>query len=353
VTVPYRKLAPASLDVTDHAAWLMLRRGGIGGSDAPAVLGLDGYRTRWQVWVDKVSGDVDVFTDDQREALEFGHDMEALIARRWGRHRHGRGARVARCGTLARKDKPWMRVNLDRLVTGCPLNDGPCLLECKNRSAFQAAQWSRDGDIEKVPDGPVIQTQHALMVTGFTHGHLAAEIGQRLHAYIVPADARLQKTLAEEEEWFWHDHVLAGTPPPIDGTERTGKILARLWDADPDLIVPATAGQLATVERLRRMIVFAAEAAEAAEAVRHELQQQMGEAEILAHPDTGKPVATWKRNGAFVESRYRVTRRRVPAAWQRTVRRIVPESVADADPDGYRAARARVFRLSAPPKEGT
>ena len=345
------RLAPASLETTDRAYWLALRRGGLGGSDAGPVTGLDEHRTRWQVWVDKVSGQAGEFTDEQREALEFGHEMEALIARRWAR-KVGHTGTVRRVGMLARRDRPWMRVNLDRLVTGCPVGDGPCLLECKNRSAWQAAQWSRTGDIERVPDGPVIQTQHALMVTGFTHGHLAAEIGYRLYTYVVPADVALQKTLAEEEEWFWREHVLTGTPPPIDATERTGRILARLWDAAPDLIVPATAGQLATIARLRRMAEFADEAAEAAAQVKHQIQQEMGEAEVLADPVTGRPVATWKRNGTFSERAYRETHTWVPARFTRRVRRIVTADLAEADPEGYRAARARVFRLPAPPKEG-
>jgi putative phage-type endonuclease len=347
------RIAPAGLDTTDRDRWLELRRQGIGGSDAPALVGADPHHTAWQVWLDKVGRGDDTLTEDQAEWIEFGHEMEAVIARVWARREHIPG-RVSRCGMLAHPGRPWMRVNVDRLVSDCGAGLGPCLLECKNRTAWQSAQWSRTGNTDEVPDAPVIQVQHALMVTGRSHGHLAAVIGgNQLRSYVIPADEILQKTLAEEEDWFWHQHVLTGEPPPIDATERTGKILARLWDADPDKVITAPAEIVWRVAALRETALAAGRCDEIIAAHEHEIQQIMGDAEVALDPETGRPLVTWKRNGPFREKAFRADHPTVPRRYQRTVRKIDTAALEAEDPATYRAYRARVFRTPAQPREGT
>jgi putative phage-type endonuclease len=348
--VTARRLAPASLEDTDRDAWLELRRGGIGGSDAPSIMGMDGYSSAWRVWLDKVVGPQDTFTEDELEAMEFGHEMEALIARRWAR-RHAVPGRLARCGMLAHPEHPWMRVNLDRRVSDCGLGRGPCILECKHRSAFQGGKWSRTGDPEDIPDGPPIQVQHALMITGYSHGHLAAELGHQLRSYVIEADQRLQKTLLEEESWFWHDHVLTRVPPPIDGSERTGRILDTLWGAEPGKILAADGDLAGLVASLRAARGAADELAAVADRQENELKQAMGEHEILTGAD-GRPLATWKRNGPFRSSAYLADHPDSPYRHQvalsdRQVTLTDTAALAAADEGTYRSYRARVLRLPA------
>jgi putative phage-type endonuclease len=343
------RLAPAALEHTDRDAWLELRRGGLGGSDAPCVMGMDGYRSAWQVWTDKVMGPRDDFTEDQIEAMEFGHEMEALIARRWAR-RHAIPGRMARCGMLAHPVHRWMRVNLDRRISNCGLGKGPCILECKNRSAFQGKHWSRTGDPEEIPDGPAIQVQHALMVTGYSHGHLAAEIGHQLRPYVIEADPRLQKTLLEEESWFWHDHVLKQVPPPVDASERTGRILARLWDADEGKILVAGAELTEMHAALVAAQADADAAKEAARQAANEIRQAMGENEVLLDA-AGRPLVTWKQNGTFRAKDFARDWPTTAAVYQRPATAIDTDALAAADPDLYRTYRSRVLRVT-PRTEG-
>jgi putative phage-type endonuclease len=337
------------LEVTNRARWLALRREGIGGSDAPSVAALGGYSTRWQVWLDKTGQVPDEdpdMTDDQREWIQFGHDMEGTIARIWHRRMGGKG-KLARAGMLAHAQRPWQRVNLDRLVTGL-CDDGPCLLECKNRSAWKAAEWGVSDDPDTAPDGPVIQVQHALMVTGYSHGHLAAVIGgNSLRYFRIDADPVLQKTLLEEETWFWFDHVLPQVPPPIDATERTGKLLARLWDADPDLIQVATPEMVANVEALRHRDRQARELKTELAQRKHEIEQFMGDAEVLTDPGSGKPIATWKRNGTFASTRFAEEEPAVASGYEVPAVTYDTKKLAESDPATYRRFRARVFRLPA------
>jgi putative phage-type endonuclease len=340
------------LERTNRARWLELRREGIGGSDAAAaVLGTDGRRSRWRLYLDKTGqGPAEELTEAQAEWIEWGHAMEPVIAKMWARRQNIPG-RLLRAGMLARRDRPWQRVNVDRIVTDCGLGLGPCLLECKNRSAWQAAQWG-PVDSDQIPDAPAIQVQHALAVTGYSHGHLLAGIGgNELRWYKIDADPALQAVITEEESWFWHDCVLARVPPPIDASEATGKILARLWDAEPGKVTPATDGQAAMVGRLREARQRAGEAAAEQARLENEVKQEMGDAEVLLDPGTGRPLVTWIPNGTFRDKAFRAERPELAAKYE-TVRHVTATgALAEDQPEVYRAYRSRQFTVKAPPRE--
>lgn len=351
------RVCPAGLETADRPAWLALRREGLGGSDIAAVLGLDvdpktgrPRRTAWQVYLDKTGalGDDDELTERQEELIWFGHAMEPVAARRF--RMLNPGVRLARMGMLARADAPWMRVNVDRRVYGCP--DGPCGWEGKNRNAYTARDWDAGGDPDKVPDAPAAQCHWAMIVTGWTHWHLTAVIGgNELRTYRIDANPALHRTMVAEASWFWHDCVLAGVAPPVDASERTGRILARLWDVAEGAVKDAGPDQLAAVARLRAAAAQENRYAQEADALRHELQAWLGEAEIALDPATGKPAFTWKQNSSFRESAFRDEQPDAWATYARTVRVTDTALLNDKDPDLFRAYRARQFRLSAAPKE--
>lgn len=344
VTSTCWQVAPASLEDTDRAAWLELRRQGIGGSDIAAVLGMGEFdRTRWQVWLDKVGGLPDADVDEKAaERYRFGHYNERAGAEEF-RFRYP-GARLARIGMLAHVTRPWLRVNLDRRVIRCPDGDGPCLLEIKSRSAYTARQWDTGGDPERVPDAPALQVQHGLLITGWGHGHLAVLFGNEMRLYRIDADPALQKTMTDEGTWFWRHHVLSGVAPPIDGSERTGKMLARLFDTDPDAVKLAPAEITGLLPRLRDELGDAAYHADRARQIAHRLQQWLGPNEV-AVGDDGTVQFTWKQNGTFRGGAFREQRPAEHARYSVVSSRVDTALLAAEDPDLYRTYRSRVFRL--------
>ena len=282
----------------------------------------------------------------------FGWEMEAVAAKRY--RKKYPGTRTSRSGMLARADQPWMRVNLDWRVTGCPLGS-PCLLEVKNRNAYVARQWDKDeGDVEQVPDGPAIQTLWGLIVTGYAHGHLLAVIGgNELREYVVRYDQHkaLAETLIAEGSWFWNECVLTRTQPPVDAAERTGRILAELYDVKQDAMRVADGGIIAREYEAR-----AAEAEFDAAKLRyklaaHELMAWLGDGEI-ALDEAGHQRFTWKQNSSFRAKAFRDEQPpEVIAKYTRLVEAIDTTLLAEDDPDLYRAYRARQFRLSPLPKD--
>ena len=70
---------PEPLTFPAEADWLAWRRGGLGASDAAAVLGLDPWRGPIEVWLDK-TGQLPATSS---EAMELGHALEPVIADRF------------------------------------------------------------------------------------------------------------------------------------------------------------------------------------------------------------------------------------------------------------------------------
>jgi len=288
-------ILPAGADKTMRDEWLARRREGVGGSDVASLLGLDSYHTRWQVWLDKTGQLPDEpMTDQQEEWIEFGHLMEPLMVSLWARRARVPG-RILRCGMLALTGQPWCRVNIDRRVTRCPDGDGPCLIECKNRSAFTASQWGASAD--DIPDAPAVQVQWGLLITGYSHGHLLVVIGgHQLRHYRIEANRQLQDTLMTEAGHFWHHYVEPRRMPPVDASERTGRILAQLWQVAPDKMIPATPELRAMIADARAKRDAAAAAREQATLRVRELQALLGDAEAIVD-DQHRPLVTWRQNG--------------------------------------------------------
>ena len=88
---PYRRATPEGALVARYDVprdeWLKLRQAGIGGSDALAVLGLDPWKTRMEVWLDKLGSAPE---REQSDRMRWGQIEEAAIAD-WFTERTGIG----------------------------------------------------------------------------------------------------------------------------------------------------------------------------------------------------------------------------------------------------------------------
>ena len=62
----------------DRQQWLIDRTKGIGGSDAPVILGISPYKTPYQLWQEK-TGKIDI-PDEDSPVIRRGRTMEPIIA---------------------------------------------------------------------------------------------------------------------------------------------------------------------------------------------------------------------------------------------------------------------------------
>ncbi len=239
-----RKVTPTGVLVarydTPREEWLRLRRGGIGGSDALAVLGLDPWKTRMEVYLDK-TGDSRA-EREQTDAMAWGNFAEGPIAE-WFTFKTG--VKVRRCGLMQHVDRPWQRVSVDRLTA-----DGG-LLECKNTNFHRRGEWE-DDEGEIVADGAEAQGQHALAVTGLPHVWFAAQVGgQPPVIRRIDRDEAFIADLTACEAEFWQ-LVEARTPPALEG-RASADLIARLYpQADDGKTADLSAADVALLREYRK-----------------------------------------------------------------------------------------------------
>ena len=65
-----------------NAKWERARRGGIGGSDVAAIMGISKYRSPYEVWLEK-TGRVEPKDISGKQAVEWGNRLEDTVARKF------------------------------------------------------------------------------------------------------------------------------------------------------------------------------------------------------------------------------------------------------------------------------
>lgn len=206
---------------------LAARRRGIGASDVPAILGEDPYRTRHDVFAEKVYG----VAQDTNEAAELGNYLED------GAIRLGAAKLQTEASTddlLHQVDGTAIWANLDAFVIE---DDQRIPLEAKAVGILNPMgvdeQWGDEWSAD-IPDRYVLQLTAQMMAVGAPHGYLTAIIGGRGHRIyrvpFIPEIAEIIRTACEE---FWA-LVEAKTPP--EDWAPTVDTLARLNRIKGDIV---------------------------------------------------------------------------------------------------------------------
>lgn len=201
VAEPYT-VRPAPPDGSPE--WLEMRRAGIGGSDAAAVVGLSRYSTPYDVYMDKLGI---ARAKEATRAMRLGSAMEPIIVQEYAEEV---GCKVSKPAHMFFSlECPWMLANLD----GVRHDDGR-LVEAKRSDNPDA--WGPSGS-DSYPEDYFIQVQHGMFVTGKALADLVVLLPYNdLRIYTIMADRGIQEGLAEEEGRFWRECVEARVPPPID-----------------------------------------------------------------------------------------------------------------------------------------
>lgn len=234
----------------EQADWHERRRQGVGASEVAAVLGRSPWASPYSTWCRKVGL---IPPDDASDAAQFGKDLEPITAA-WFHRRTGlyvAGEQMM----LTHPEHPWARATVDglvydggpRTVDGYGANDALGVLELK---------FTGQSPWVELPEHHRLQVQWQLFVSGLERGWLAAfhtGFGRlRFQVYEVERDDELLAEIVPEVAQFWTGHVLAGCPPPLDGSDATTEALKAVHatPADPPTSCELTAGQAGAVELL-------------------------------------------------------------------------------------------------------
>lgn len=263
-----------------HDEWLKLRRTGVGGSDAGAIMGVSPYKGAFSVWADKM-GKLPPLEDN--EAMRQGRDLEDYVARRFAEKT---GLRVRHEYSMLRSvEHPCMLADIDRRIIGERAG-----LECKTSRDITMARY-RNGEY---PMEYYCQCLHYLAVTGWDCWYLAVLVyGTDLLIYKICRDEVMDdiEALIKAEEAFWDSHVVLDHPPAPDALDSTAAALGSVYPCEDGTTVCADQDadqaltELATLKAQRRSLDR--------QITEHEnqIKAAMGEAEVM----TGTSVsATWR-----------------------------------------------------------
>ncbi len=279
--------------------WWELRAAGVTGTDVVALVGESQDANARTLWHEK-RGDP-IPRQPAGEPARWGQLSEPMIAEDFI-DRHGLTALLPG-GIVCNRNVPWMRAQLDRLLTACPLEVDPadladpwtpgvsCALEIKTRNAFVAGRWRDD-----VPDDVLAQVAWQRRVTGLDHIHVTCLIGgQRLVEHVYREDSELEEYLFKAADRFWRN-VLDDVAPEIEWDAAMARLL--------DVLVPDRAGERALdAEEYQRLygLWLARQHAEDVAARAKEAQDAAIKAALGTGPDAaevltyaGEPVWTYR-----------------------------------------------------------
>jgi len=254
--------------VINREAWLEERRHGIGGSDAPVIMGVSPWKTILDLWLEK-TGEYTLALEEDKERIYWGRVLEDIVAQEFVKRT---GIRVRRCNrTLTHPKYKWMIGNVDRLLVGEKAG-----LEIKTTNTYAAGDWDN-----KIPDYYYPQVQHYIEVRQADFWWVAVLIGgQEFRTYKVLRDDTYIKELVEAEAEFWR-LVEKKTPPPIDGSEAASEYLKRTYpraEAGKIIELPFEAYEL--VLAYERLSEEEKNVQKAKEEAANKLKAMLGDAEI-------------------------------------------------------------------------
>lgn len=226
-------------EAEDHEKWLETRAMGIGGSDAAVIMGMNPYKSPYQLWLEK-TGQVEPPDLSGNQYVYWGTKNEANIAD-WFQEETGK--KVKRLGTLRSREYPFMLANVDRTIVG--ENAG---LEIKTAGVSQYRKWKDD----EIPDAYYCQVLHYLAVTGADYWYIAVLLGGNEGKWkrIERNEEDIQHLIMAEAD-FWK-LVETKTPPPVDGSASCAAALsAQYKGGDPNysiILPPDIDGVIASLE---------------------------------------------------------------------------------------------------------
>ncbi len=210
----------------ENEEWLKQRLGGIGGSDAAVVLGISPFKSRLQLWNEKVHKRIDNGSENEL-IFQIGHALEPIVANKYSKMT---GRKLEVRPQKAHPEYPFILGNIDREIVGD--KRGPGILEIKTKGAW--VNWNSDD----VPPYYMAQVQHYLGIFGYCWASFAVlDLGTRkiAHTDIERDDKQIAKIIDEEKK-FW-DMVEKRIQPEVDSSKVCGDFLREYYDQSEDITI--------------------------------------------------------------------------------------------------------------------
>ncbi len=213
-----------------EAKWLERRRTGIGGSDAPVIMGMSKWGSPIEIWDQKVNG-VEIPITKNKNQILWGHRLEPVIMEHFCEFAN---KKVAQAGQFAQhNDYPWL------LGTNDGRLEDDSILEIKTCHQYAADDWGESGS-DKVPQYYSVQCHHYMAVFDAPRAYVAVLIGgSDFRWFRIERDKALEEDLITAEKGWWDQYVIGKVPPPLDGSDSANNFLKRTYPDDNGKLIVA------------------------------------------------------------------------------------------------------------------
>lgn len=267
----------------NRAEWLKYRESGIGSSEVATIVGLNPWKTPYQLWRRKVGLDE---PKQENFAMKAGHYLEDAVAQFW-HDETGQDIIKSSAGDwlIVNDERPYMRVSPDRTywLADMPHNNAnKGILECKT------TQMSIDTD--DIPKHWFCQVQYQLGVAELEQGSLAWLCSGREFGYknlaLVPD---FFAWLVEEVDKFWLDNIQGKQEPTAANVQ---DILLKYNRHTNGKIVEVNDEIFAAYQELKEVRDELSAIEEKKSALEEKIKMGFGDAEAISYE--GQTLATWK-----------------------------------------------------------
>lgn len=168
--------------------WHKWRHGGLGASEAPAVMGVSPWKSYARLLWEKTSPQI--VHQAQTPWMKRGHDLEPIARRIYSNKYY----MLMPPACMEHEEDSWRKASLDGHNKSAQID---IEIKVPNAKDHESAR------LGKVPDKYIYQIQHALMVSGSKELHYISYNGNTHHVVQVKPDVLIQNRLLREERAFW------------------------------------------------------------------------------------------------------------------------------------------------------
>jgi putative phage-type endonuclease len=254
---------------------------GIGGSDMPIIFGLSSYKTRYQLYLEKIGEVAQEY--EMTDVQYWGHKQESIIRNEFA---YRNNVMVETPDTIVHPFYDFLRANIDGYIPS--LN---AVLEVKTSDKYMSSLWGDKGS-DVIPMQYLVQVAHYCAVTNASMAYIAVLIGgndYREYKYI--RDLELEETVIDAAQNFWNCVQTRTPPEPINIIDLKTKFP---WHEEGKFITINTnisENLTKLAENKSKIKEFTKEA----EQLMFNIMKEMGDSEYIVD-ESSKQLVSWKTN---------------------------------------------------------
>lgn len=184
------------------------RNQGVGASEVAAILGLDPYRSAWDLWALKTEKHIESGDESSSEAADIGNEIEVTTARLAEKRM---GVRLVKPTATYKAANGIMFANLDRQVEKAVRGAENC--ELKSTGLLDG--WGEAGT-DDVPERVLLQVHAQMLCSDARVSHIARLLGRfgfKFDLYRVEYNPVLGVAIEERVCDWWNAHVVKDIAP--------------------------------------------------------------------------------------------------------------------------------------------